>query len=112
MKKIGLMLALLIGTPAMACEYITQITSTDKYNSNGVYLAGGVNKATVAAILRQNRAYAESDECNLGSAKARQSLEKRLNSADIPPSLMAKIVHGEPWIRVVILKNKIMVREY
>ncbi|MDO4895076.1 MULTISPECIES: hypothetical protein [Moraxella] len=99
-----------VGSSAFGfCSYSTYISPDDKYNSNGQYLAGAVTKSAAAAILRQNRAWAGSNECGLGSKSARASFEAKVRRGNISPSTIRAIVRGNPWVTVEIHGNSVTV---
>lgn len=98
------------------CSYTAQISESDKYNSSGKHLAVTYTKATVAGILRQDRAnfyvYGirdahDTEDCTMSSKSQRAIFEKLLNNSDIPQSFIRKVIDGNPIIDIRLHKNHI-----
>ncbi len=121
MKNKLLLMAVLLMSPMFAmagdgylCSYTAYISSKDKVNSSGKRLASGVNKSSVAAILRQDRANfyrfgkvdgADTSDCMGHSTDGRARLERLVRQSDISQSTMRRIVNGNPVINVEIYRN-------
>lgn len=113
MKKLFLLgMLATASSQALACTYTTWISDDNKYNSNGVFLAGSATKSAAAAVLRQERADSGSYECGLGSASARASFEAKVRRSNIPPKVVKSIVYGNPVVTVTIRGNTVYVNAY
>lgn len=102
------------------CSYTARISDDDKLNSSGNSVVSGVNKASVAAILRQDRAnlhefglgdYEDNDgSCDFSNSAARQQLAKDvIANADLTKAQIRRIVRGNPLIKVEILHDYMII---
>ncbi len=127
MKKLLFTLAILITTtslPAFAgylCSYTAYISNQNKYNSKGQSLASGVNQASAAAILRQNRAdiykfglgsFGDTSDCYFGNVKNRGRIPALLNNGNISKATIRQIVNGNPLLQVDVYSTHIDVQPY
>lgn len=101
------------------CIYQARISEADKTNSQGAYLPkNGSNVATVAAIIRQDRAnYHEfkirdqddEDDCVFAQKSNRIAMENMLKKGEIDADAMRTIVQGNPLIRVQVYRDHVNV---
>lgn len=99
------------------CVYQARISEADKTNSQGVYLPkSGSNVATVAAIIRQDRAnYHEfkirdkddEDDCAFSLKSNRIAMEEMLKNGEVAADAMRTIVQGNPLIRVQVYRDHV-----
>jgi len=98
------------------CSYTAQISDADKYNSSGVYLANSYNKASVAGILRQERAnfyvygirdHYDTADCTMNQKNQRAIFERLLNNSRIPPNFIRQVIDGNPIIDIHLYRNHI-----
>ncbi|WP_169393365.1 MULTISPECIES: hypothetical protein [Psychrobacter] len=105
-------------TAAYLCSYTARISPSDKVNSKGVSIAKGYTNATVAGILRQDRAnlyefnkgdYEDSGDCLFSSKAARANMQKSITAGNIPQYAKKIIVDGNPLINVDVYSSHIEV---
>lgn len=84
-------------------------------------LASGVNQASAAAILRQNRAdiykfglgsFGDTSDCYFGNVKNRGRIPALLNNGNISKATIRQIVNGNPLLQVDVYSTHIDVQPY
>ena len=120
----ALSLCLLLGAPAayaddILCSYQARISGRDKVNSKGTPVVSGINQASVAAAIRQDRANFhefdirdddDTDDCAFANAKNRQKLQNMLLRGSISKRAMREIYKGTPLIEVDVYTEYVNVR--
>jgi hypothetical protein len=117
---IFLMLTILKGANAQPlCSYTAKISDADKKNSAGVSLiTTGINKATLAAIIRQDRANyhqfkvrdsEDEGDCMFSDKTMRSKIEAMTNSSLIDAKLIENIVTKNPVITVTVFQDKLSI---
>jgi hypothetical protein len=101
------------------CSYNAKISDSDKKNSAGSSLmTAGVNKASLAAIIRQDRANfhqfkirdpEDEADCIFSDKQARAKIEDMINSSSIDVKLIKHIVTNSPVITVTIYEDKLAI---
>lgn len=100
------------------CSYYAHISENDKYNSSGKSVVNGYNKASAAAILRQDRAnfykfgnrdYGDTGDCVMQSAQQRAKLESYLRNGTATSYAIRQIIDGNPTIKVDLYTDYISV---
>lgn len=124
LKVLALTAIMLVSATSHAkylCSYTAYISDNNKVNSSGKSVVSGVNKSSVAQILRQNRAdvhrfgvgtFGDSDDCYFASSKNRSRIPTMLNKGSISQSTIRQIVNGNPLLQVDIYSDRIDVRPY
>lgn len=106
------------GNSNYLCSYQARISDNDKFNSSGDLIATAYNKASVAAIIRQDRANfhkfyvrdpQDTSDCVFHSKSNRALLERWLANGQVNPMNIRRIVDGNPLIRVDVYRNSISV---
>ncbi|WP_018605088.1 hypothetical protein [Uliginosibacterium gangwonense] len=119
-------LALLMCLPAAGfakdylCTYQARISNADKYNSAGEPLKkSGSDVATVAAILRQDRANfhvfnkrdsEDQTDCVFDEKKNREIFESFVRNGSISNDASYAIINGNPLINVEIYPEYVKVK--
>ena len=120
----ALFLCLLLGAPMahadnIQCSYQARISGRDKVNSKGTPVVSGINRASVAGAIRQDRANfhefgirddADTDDCAFASAQNRQKLQNMLLRGSISKRAMREIYKGTPLIQVDVYADYVNVR--
>lgn len=100
------------------CSYYAYISESDKYNSSGSSVITGYNKASAAAILRQDRAnfykfgdrdYGDTGDCVMYSKQQRAKFESYLRNGTATPSAIRSMIDGNPTIKVDLYTDYINV---
>ena len=116
-------LCLLLGAPAAhadyLCSYQARISGRDKFNSKGTPVVSGINKSSVAAAIRQDRANyhmwnvrddEDTGDCAFASTKNRERLQNMLLRGNISKRAMREIYSGTPLIQVDVYTDYVNVR--
>ena len=120
----AIVMCLLLGAPVAAhadylCSYQARISGRDKFNSKGTPVVSGINKASVAAAIRQDRAnfhmwnirdVDDTDDCAFASTKNRERLQNMLLRGNISKRAMREIYSGTPLIQVDVYTDYVNVR--
>lgn len=108
----------LSASAAYLCSYTARISPSDKVNSKGISIAQNYSNATVAGILRQDRAnfyefnkgdFEDSGDCLFSSKAARANMQKSLTAGKIPQYAKKIIVDGNPLINVDVYSSHVEV---
>ena len=100
------------------CSYYAHISDNDKYNSSGLSVITGYNKASAAAVLRQDRAnfykfgdrdYGDTGDCVMQSQQQRAKFENYLRNGTATSSAIQRIIDGNPTVKVDIYTDSINV---
>lgn len=123
MKKMLFLFGILLSANVLAsdylCSYQARISSDDKFNSSGNYIATQYSRNVVAAIIRQERANfykfgvrddEDQGDCVFASKENRARLERWLASGQISANTIRRIVDGTPLIYVDVYRNRVSVR--
>ena len=103
-----------VSTSMALCTYTTKISDADKKNSSGVPFPLTNNKATVAAIIRQDRANyhqfnirdkEDQTDCVFADKTKRALIEKSIADAPISPELIPMIVEQHPVLSITIFES-------
>lgn len=105
----------------LLCSYQAKISDNDKFNGSGKLIATEYNQATVAAILRQDRANfykynirdtEDTSDCLMSSKDQRATFEKLMLNGTMDNSAIHAIIDGNPVVSVDLFPNHANVRIY
>lgn len=101
------------------CSYNAKISDADKKNSAGASLTtAGVNKASLAAVIRQDRANfhqfkvrdAEDEaDCVFSDKQMRAKIESMINASSIDAKTIESIVTRNPIVTVAVYQDKLVI---
>lgn len=101
------------------CSYTARISDADKHNSKGAAMAKNYSNATVASILRQDRANfyvfnkqdsEDESDCVFHSKTARANMQKSISLGSIPQYAKQAIVDDNPLIFVDVYSTHLDIK--
>lgn len=101
------------------CSYRAKISDNDKKNSAGTSLtSAGVSKASLGAIIRQDRAnyhqfkvrdVEDEGDCLFSDKQMRAKIDSMISSSLIDPKVIESIVVKNPVVTVAVYEDKLVI---
>ena len=105
---------------SQTCAYTAKISAQDKINEAGRNILATLNKQSVLAAIRMDRAnfhrYHKRDaedeaDCRFASLAERQKLDGMVVTTVLASALIEKVGHGEPVLRIQVFPDRLEVAE-